>query len=317
MYKARIINSNWSPIELPKLNNLTLDWKKKDNARALNLVFNELFNARIASGLEKLNIFYLDQLIDSNNQCLLLWSEIKIRSEEMTRGRKPKCRQLNQPVLSILLSKITNDKRKKEWILSEEEAPKIETRIEKCSGCEHNRSTVEGNHTTHIKFDEAQDTYYIDLPENEQEFKGLRSLECPEKELILQAELNEKLKEEILAILTRNLNHQQRNTAIILMDPCNIAVMGAAVVQINEKEEVSLEEVSAYTTGWPSFTRAELLAIWIATSSKTEVVVKTDSAVLIMNIESSKHIAIARQWLKQKNSDLLLLIKKAVSIKDN
>ncbi|CAG8524872.1 42380_t:CDS:2 [Gigaspora margarita] len=73
--------------------------------------------------------------------------------------------------------------------------------------------------------------------------------------------------------------------------------MRAAVVQVNEKEEVSLKEVLAYTTGWPSSMRAELLAIWIATLislSKTELVVKTDSTVSIMNIKSSKHIAMAR-----------------------
>ncbi|CAG8775584.1 1717_t:CDS:2 [Gigaspora margarita] len=346
MCKARIINDNWSPTELPKLkyiwknnltcltifkakllhleiSNLTLDWERKDNARALNLVFNKLFDTRIANGLEKLNLFYLDQLIDSNNQSLFSWPEIKIRSGGMTRGRKPKwfsllkkkiiekaeertikskwiSGQLNQSVSSILLSKITNDKRKKEWILSKEgkafkirkkkeksiqvkywrtvpEATKIETRIKKYLGCEHNKSIVEGNCTICIKFDEdwkvilknaiskiesstqmqiklnfislAQDTYHRDLTKNEQE-KG------------------------------------------------DTAVMGVAVVQMNEKKKVSLKKGSAYTTEWPSSTRAELFAIWIATlisPSKTEVVVKTNSAVSIINIESSKYIAMARQ----------------------
>ncbi|CAG8694522.1 20432_t:CDS:2 [Gigaspora margarita] len=95
------------------------------------------------------------------------------------------------------------------------EVTKIETRIEKCSGCEHNRSTVEENCTICIKFDEgwkvipknaiskiessiqrqiklnlaslAQDTYHRDPLENEQGFKELRSLESSEKELILQS----------------------------------------------------------------------------------------------------------------------------------
>ncbi|CAG8758079.1 17925_t:CDS:2 [Gigaspora margarita] len=143
-----------------------------------------------------------------------------------------------------------NNKRQEKEERTVPEVTKIETRIEKCSDCKHNRSTVERNCTTHIKFDE--ETYYRDLPENEQEFKGLR----------------------------------------------DTAVMGMAVVQVNEKEEVSLEEVSAYTTGWLSSTRAELLVIWIATlisPSKTKVVVKTDSAVSIINIELFKHMAKARQ----------------------
>ncbi|CAG8702034.1 11129_t:CDS:2 [Gigaspora margarita] len=156
-------------------------------------------------------------------------------------------------IKDVLLLEISNDKRKKEWVLSEEgeafkikekkkktiQVAKLETRIEKCSECEHNRSIVEKSCTTHIRFDVgwkvipkntisriesstqmqanfnlallARETYNKDPLENEQEFKNLYSLESPEKELILQAELKEELKEEILAILTRSLNHQKRN----------------------------------------------------------------------------------------------------------
>ncbi|CAG8853695.1 40534_t:CDS:1, partial [Gigaspora margarita] len=164
----------------------------------------------------------------------------------------------NQFGSSISLLEISNDKRKKEWVLSKKgeafkikekkektiqvehwktvsEVAKLETRIEKCSECEHNRSIVERNCTMRIRFDVgwkvipkntisriesstqmqanfnltslARETYNKDPPENEQEFKNLRSLESPEKELILQAELKEELKEEILAILMRNSNH--------------------------------------------------------------------------------------------------------------
>ncbi|CAG8821773.1 12994_t:CDS:2, partial [Gigaspora margarita] len=91
----------------------------------------------------------------------------------------------------------------------------------------------------------ARKIYNKDSPENEQEFKNLCSLESPKKELILQAELNEKLKEEILAILTRNLNRQKRKYYYYIdgslqkdnKDEGNIAVMGAAVVQVDEKKE--------------------------------------------------------------------------------
>ncbi|CAG8635759.1 35137_t:CDS:2 [Gigaspora margarita] len=216
MYKARIVNDRWLPIELSKLkyiwkNNLTcltilkakslhleisniiLDWGRKENARALNLVFKELFDIRIANGLEKLNLFYLNQLTDSKNQYLLSWPEIKIRLGGKTRGKKPKW-FTNQFGSSISLLEISNDKRKKEWALFEEvsEVAKLETRIEKCSGYEHNRSIVEGNCTTCIRFDVGWKVIpknTINPSENEQEFKNLRSLESPEKELILQAKL--------------------------------------------------------------------------------------------------------------------------------
>ncbi|CAG8763046.1 5435_t:CDS:2 [Gigaspora margarita] len=323
IYKARIVNDSWSPIELPKLkyiwknnltcltilkakllyleiSNITLDWRKKENARALNLVFKELFDIKIRSGGKTRGkkpkwFSLLEEKIIEN-------AEEKTIKPEWING------QTNQFGSSVSLLEISNDKKKKKWVLSKEvsEVAKLETRIEKCLGCEHNRSIVERNCTMRIRFDMAREIYNKDPPKNEQEFKNLRSLESPEKELILQAEVKEELKEEILAILTRNSNCQKRKyyyyTDGFLQkdnkDKGNIAVMGVAIVQVDEKEEVSLEEISAYTTGWPSSTRAELLAIWIATllsPSKTEVVIKTDSAVSIMNIETSKYTAMARQ----------------------
>ncbi|CAG8764282.1 40889_t:CDS:2, partial [Gigaspora margarita] len=254
MYKARIVNDSWSPIELPKLkyiwkNNLTcltilkakslhlkisniiLDWGRKENTRALNLVFKELFDVRIANA--------------------------------------------NQFGSSVSLLEISNDKKKKKWVLSKEvsEIAKLETRIKKCLGCEYNRSIVEGNCITRIRFDMgwkvipkntisriesstqmqanfnltslAQETYNKNPLENEQEFKNLRSLESSEKELILQAELKEELKEEILAILTRNSNRQKRKYCYYTngslqkdnKDKGNTVVMGVAVVQVDKKEK--------------------------------------------------------------------------------
>ncbi|CAG8855590.1 11131_t:CDS:2, partial [Gigaspora margarita] len=124
-------------------------WGRKENARALNLVFKELFDVRIANSLEKLNLFYLDQLTDSNDQRLLSWPKIKIRSGEKTREKKPKW--FKGEAFKII--------EKKEKTIQVEhwrtvsEVAKSETRIEKCSGYEYNRSIVEGNCTTRIKFD--------------------------------------------------------------------------------------------------------------------------------------------------------------------
>ncbi|CAG8623367.1 18446_t:CDS:2, partial [Gigaspora margarita] len=319
MYKARIVNDSWLPIELPKLkyiwknnltcltilkakslyleiSNITLDWGRKENARALNLVFKELFDIRIANG---------GKTRGKKPKWFSLLEE-KIIENAKERTIKPEwiSGQANQLGSSVSLLEVSNDKRKKEWILSEEvsEVAKLETRIEKCSEYEHNRSIVEGNCTTHIRFDVTRETYNKDPPENKQEFKNLRSLESSEKEFILQAELKEELKKEILAILIRNSNRQKRKYCYYTngslqkdnKDKGNTVVMGVAVVQVDKKEKVSLKEISAYTTGWPSSTRAGLLAIWIATllsPSKTEVVIKTDSAVSIMNIETSKYTA--------------------------
>ncbi|CAG8739147.1 12749_t:CDS:2, partial [Gigaspora margarita] len=212
---------------------------------------------------------YRETLIKARARGIFSLLEEKIIENAKERTIKPKwiSRQANQFGSSVSLLEISNDKRKKEWVLSEEgeafkikekkektiqvehwktvsEVAKLEKRIEKCLGCEHNRSIVEGNCTTRIRFDVARETYNKDPLENEQEFKNLHSLESPEKELILQAKLKEELKEEILAILTKNLNCQKKKYCYYTdgslqkdnKDKGSIAVMEVAVVQIDEKE---------------------------------------------------------------------------------
>ncbi|CAG8771675.1 8386_t:CDS:2 [Gigaspora margarita] len=173
----------------------------------------------------------------------------------------------------------------------------------------------------------AQESYCKDLLKNNKNSKDLYKIESFKRKLILQAELNEELKEAILVALNRNSNCQQRRLQFYTngllqkknKDDNSIAVMGTAAVQENKKEEVALKEILAYITSWASLSKAELLVIWLAVlifTSRAEVIVKTDSAILITNIKSTKHIAISRLWLKQKNVDLLVLIRKTVAIKE-
>ncbi|CAG8763364.1 574_t:CDS:2 [Gigaspora margarita] len=102
----------------------------------------------------------------------------------------------------------------------------------------------------------AQDTYYRDLTENEQEFKELRSLDNS----------NEKLESSTKKIL---LLYQW----------------------ILVKERQRKRQYSSY-------------------GSRSSTGERERKSI------SQRHIATTRQWLKQKNSDLLLLIRKAVSIKE-
>ncbi|CAG8683982.1 22178_t:CDS:1, partial [Gigaspora rosea] len=88
---------------------------------------------------------------------------------------------------------------------------------------------------------------------NEQEFFCLNRIESVEVELIMQSELSANLKDSLLEALIRNKNRQQSKIcyytdgSLQLEDKkdVNVAAMGAAVVQVNKKEDLVLEEISA------------------------------------------------------------------------
>ncbi|CAG8835970.1 4471_t:CDS:2, partial [Gigaspora margarita] len=143
-------------------------WGRRSDTKALNLVFNELFDVKL---------------------------KIRIKLGGKTRRKKPKWFSLlKKKIIENTEERIIKPKKKK-WVLSKKgEAFKIRE-----------------------KKDKTIQMYRKDPMGNEHELKELRSLKSPEKELIIQAELNDKEKDDIAAI-------------------------GAAVVQINEKKEVSLEE---------------------------------------------------------------------------
>ncbi|CAG8827412.1 1241_t:CDS:2, partial [Gigaspora margarita] len=150
-----------------EISNIMLVWGRRSDTKALNLVFNELFDIQIT------NVYSYG-----------LRSELD-QEEKLEEGNQYGLIEHQRTV-----SKVTE----------------IKTRIEKCSGCEHNRSTVKKNCRMHIKFDEG----WKDPIVNKYELKELRSLKSPERELIIQAELNKELKEEMLATLTRNSNWQEK-----------------------------------------------------------------------------------------------------------
>src|SRR5690349_1181681 len=95
--------------------------------------------------------------------------------------------------------------------------------------------------------------------------------------------------------------------------------MGIGILQTDLNEQEVIEEGYARTQNWPSSTKPELLAIWLAvlaTPSKKEIKVFTDSAVAIESIEKERKILTNKQWLKLNNYDLIHSIVELVKIKE-
>ncbi|CAG8820643.1 38672_t:CDS:2, partial [Gigaspora margarita] len=233
------------------------DWGRKSDTKALNLVFNKLFDVRVARGLEKLNLFYLDQLMDSNR--------------EKTRRRKPKWFSLIEEKMienakkRIAKSEWTSEtfkiREKKDKTIQIEhwrtvsEIAKIETRIEKCLGCKYNKSIVKKNCITCIKFDEGWKVIpksVISKTELSMQMQSNFNLASLAEEIYHKdpMENKHKLKERNVSNSNKNSNCQQKKFCYYTngslqkedKEKDDIAVMRAAVVQVNEKEEVSLEE---------------------------------------------------------------------------
>ncbi|CAG8664533.1 13490_t:CDS:2, partial [Gigaspora rosea] len=358
-----------------KISNTAPEWGKGIEATALNRVFKDSFNIKIANALSSSNLFYLEKLIDSKGQHLLLWPEIKFKTGTGARGRKLLWFKLleklviedvntrsvkskwmiqnsNKLLLALMLPKISNDKRKREWLMSNEnEVFKLrdkkvktvqvehwrpinnlmqgEVVMEKCKGCGLNSSLVEGTCISRSKINNdwrvipkslikrAEGNPQMSLNfnlvserkksvnsmqlANKQEFSCLNIIESVEVELIMQSELSANLKDSLLEAFNRNKNWQQSKICYYMdgslqsenKKDINLAAMGAVVVQVNTEKDLVLKEISLL-----------------------EVLIKTDSAVAIVNIDSIKNFTMSRHWIKQKNANLLGLIKKALIMKE-
>jgi len=95
--------------------------------------------------------------------------------------------------------------------------------------------------------------------------------------------------------------------------------MGVGILQTDLYKQEVIEEGYARTQNWPSSTKPELLAIWLAVlaiPSKKEIKVFTDSAVAIESIEKGREILTNKQWLKLNNHDLVRSILELAKVKE-
>jgi len=91
--------------------------------------------------------------------------------------------------------------------------------------------------------------------------------------------------------------------------------MGAGWVQVNNKEEYVIDEDAIRARGWPSSTKAELLAIWcviIIVPSKSKIKIYTDSAAAIASIRNNTQHITTKKRMKRKNYSLVVNIEDTI-----
>jgi ribonuclease HI len=99
-------------------------------------------------------------------------------------------------------------------------------------------------------------------------------------------------------------------------DPDSI---GAGWVQVNNKEEYVIDEGAIGARGWPSSTKAELLAIWCVVTivpSKSKIKIYTDSAAAIASIRSNTQHITTKKRMKRKNYNLVVNIEDTIRAKE-
>ena len=86
---------------------------------------------------------------------------------------------------------------------------------------------------------------------------------------------------------------------------------GLGWLQVDENENFKVQDSSLSIQQWPSSTHAELAAIWVTlliTPIDAKVKIYTDSVAAIEMIKKGDIIKTNKEWLKQKNYNLLLKI---------
>jgi ribonuclease HI len=94
--------------------------------------------------------------------------------------------------------------------------------------------------------------------------------------------------------------------------------MGASWVQVDTKEEYVINKSAIRARGWPSSTKAELLAIWcviLIVPSKSKIKIYTDSAAAIASISNNDQYMTNRKKIRKKNYNLIIDIENTIKIK--
>src|SRR6185437_16150658 len=94
---------------------------------------------------------------------------------------------------------------------------------------------------------------------------------------------------------------------------------GLGWIQVGKDEKEMIQKGNLSIQGWPSSTRTELAAIWVAlllSPQDSEVKIYTDSAAAILGINGCEKHRSNKEWLRQKNYNLLLKIFDTKRIKN-
>ena len=94
--------------------------------------------------------------------------------------------------------------------------------------------------------------------------------------------------------------------------------MGVGWLQVDSKEEYIIDEGFIGARGWPSSTKAELLAIWcviLIAPSESKIKIYTDSAAVIASIDNTMQYVTNRKRMKKKNYSLIIDIEDTIKTK--
>ena len=126
-----------------------------------------------------------------------------------------------------------------------------------------------------------------------------------EKILLEQLGKNIKAGKKLLAFYTDGSLAKEK------LDEVITCKQGLGWLQVDENENFKVQDGSLSIQQWPSSTCAELAAIWVTlliTPIDAKVKIYTDSAAAIEMVKKGDIIKTNKEWLKQKNYNLLLKI---------
>ncbi|CAG8552232.1 3991_t:CDS:2, partial [Gigaspora rosea] len=267
--RGRIVDNNWLPAEL-------CIWK--DNLVCLSLLKAKSLQVEISNTAPE-----WEQLVDSKGQHLLLWPEIKFRTENVnTRSVKSNwlIQNPNRLLPVLFLPRISNDKRKREWLLSDEnEVFKLrdkkvktvqvehwrpinnliqgEVVMEKCTGCGLNSPLEEESCISRsksnndwrvipkslIKRAEGNHQMSLNLNLASEREKSLSSIQLANEQEFSYLNRIESVEEQ--EPTTKKIcYYMDGSLQSENKKDVNLATMGAAVVQVNTEEDLVLEEIS-------------------------------------------------------------------------
>ena len=151
---------------------------------------------------------------------------------------------------------------------------------------------------------------------------SLQSIESIDKQLIIDQNFDINLANNLVSSLECNINSGKNSFQIYtdgsLSQEGNRCNMGSGWVQVDEEHELVLREGFAKLKDWPSSTKPELIAIWLALftiPTSCHIYIYSDSAAAIASINKIKSEWRFNRVFKEKNWDILIKIADLISAK--
>ena len=333
-------------------------------------------------------LFFINQLLDTTGRIALTWQELKLIKNMSSKGRKAKWfanlenkileneedrlvkQSLQTPypnelAFAFRLDQISNDKRRKEWIIflakdNQKTLGQIaqkngnQVTVEWCDANNAFRRNLESEGVSQSSQDtSARDRKFCScvnqsrilgvvpkiVIERKNSFPSLFSsllaessakVQKPGKnetritqeirleeraiELIKSQNFSKGLQESLIKQYNQikvMQNRFQVYTDGSLAESCGSKIMGASWIWVDIESNTSIVKGKLKCIGWPSSTKAELVAIWMAllvAPPNLDVEIYTDSAAAIASLGKKIQLDSTHKWIKEKNYSLVTKI---------